>query len=112
MNIELSYKDLKKDMLSDKALALLSEFALIWCAEKDEIIDINSDDVVITVLRNAKRSNNRRLRSIYLHLRAEFTNKIESTVTPFDSLMADKLMHHISQGRVCRFESRQFAQCA
>ena len=108
MSSEISYKDLKKDMLSHKALALLSEFALIWHANTGELIDIESDDAVIRVLRNAKRSNSRRLRSIYLHLRAEFTNKIETSVTRCDSMLADQLMHHISNGRTCRFEGREF----
>ena len=108
MSIEISYKDLKKDMLSDKALALLSEFVLIWRKSTGEYIDVNSENAVIHVLRCAKRTNNRRLRTIYLHLRAEFTNKIESSVTPCDSMLADQLMSHIALGRVCRFENRQF----
>ena len=108
MSTEISYKDLKKDMLSEKALGLLSEFALIWHKDTGELIDIESDDAVIQVLRNAKRSNSRRLRSIYLHLRAEFTNKIQMSVTRCDSILADQLMCHISMGRTCRFEGREF----
>lgn len=108
MSTELSYRDLKKDMLSDKALGLLSEFALIWHANTGELIDVESDDAVIRVLRNAKRTKSRRLRSIYLHLRAEFTNKIQSSVTRCDSILADQLMCHIAQGRTCRFEGREF----
>lgn len=108
MNTEISYRDLKKDMLSDKALALLSEFVLIWRAKTGETIDVNSDDVVITVLRNAKRTNDRRIRSIYLHLRAEFTNKIESSVTRCDAMLADKLMSQIAKGKTCRFQDRVF----
>ena len=108
MITEISYRDLNKNMLSDKALGLLSEFVLIWKVKTGELIDIDSDDAVIRVMRNAKRTNNRRLRSIYLHLRAEFTNKIQSSVTRCDALLADQLMSHIAQGRTCRFEGRQF----
>jgi hypothetical protein len=108
MITEISYKDLKRDMLSDKALGLLSEFALIWRINTGELIDIDSDDAVIAVLRKAKRSNDRRLRSIYLHIRAEFTNKIQSSVTRCDAMLADQLMSHISEGRTCRLVSREF----
>lgn len=108
MITEISYKDLKKDMLSDKALELLSEFALIWRAKTGELIDVNSDDVVIHVLRSAKRTNNRRLRSIYLHLRAELTSKIQSSVTRCDAILADRLMSQIAKGRTCRFRNREF----
>jgi hypothetical protein len=95
MITEISYKDLKRDMLSDKALALLSEFALIWRVNTGELIDVDSDDAVIRVLRKAKRSNDLRLRSIYLHLRAEFTNKIQSSLARCDAMLADELMTHI-----------------
>jgi hypothetical protein len=108
MNTDISYKYLKKDMLSYKALGLLSEFALIWRTKTGELIDVDSDDAVIRVLRNAKRSNDRRLRSIYLHLRAEFTNKIQSSVIGCDAMLADQLMSHLSKGRTCRFVGREF----
>ncbi len=108
MSTEISYRDLKKSMLSDKGVELLSEFASIWHANTGELIDTESDDAVIRVLRNAKRSNSRRVRSIYLHLRAEFTNKIEASVTRCDAMLADQLMSHIAKGRTCRFEGREF----
>ncbi|RBP51084.1 hypothetical protein [Arenicella xantha] len=108
MGIEFSYRDLKKDMLSHKALALLSEFALIWHANTGELIDLELDDAVIQVLRNSKRSKDRRLRSIYLHLRAEFSNKIESSLTECDGMLADQLMAHITRGRKCHLFDREF----
>ncbi len=110
MSTQISYRDLKKDMLSAKGLGLLSEFALIWCAKTGELIDVDSDDAVIRILRNAKRTSDRRLRSIYLHLRAEFTDMIESSVTRCDAMLADQLMSHISKGRTCRFRSREFVR--
>ncbi len=108
MSTEISYKDLKKEMLSDNALGLFSEFVATWGANTGEIIDVDSDDAVIRVFRNAKRSNNRRLRSIYLHLRAEFTNKIETSVTRCDPMLAHQIMTHIAKGRTCRFRGREF----
>lgn len=108
MSTQISYRDLTIDMLSDNALELLSEFVLIWRTKTGELIDLESDDAVIKVLRKAKRSNNRRLRSIYLHLRAEFTNKIESSVTRCDPMLADQIMSHLSKGRTCRFHGREF----
>lgn len=108
MSTEISYKDLKKDMLSDTALGLLSEFVSTWHSNTGELIDMDSDDVVIRVFLNAQRSTDRRLRSIYLHLRAEFTNIIESRVTQCDAMLADQLMSHISEGRTCRFQGGEF----
>ena len=108
MSTQISYRDLTKDMLSDKGLGLLSEFALIWRTNTGEVIDVDSEDAVIQILRNAKRCSDRRSRSIYLHLRAEFTDKIQSSVTRCDSMLADKLMSHISKGRTYRFRSREF----
>ena len=108
MTIDISSKTLKKDMLSEKALALMSEFVLTWQRNTGEKIDVDSDNAVIRVLRNARRSNDRRSRYIYLHLRAEFTNKIQSSLIPCDEMLAEKLMSHIAKGRTCRFHSRQF----
>lgn len=108
MSTEISYRDLKKDMLSDKALGLLSEFVSTWHANTGELIDEDSDDAVIRVLQKAKQSNDRRLRSIYLHLRVEFTNKIESSVTKCGPMLAVEIMSHIAKGRTCRFQDREF----
>lgn len=108
MSTDISYKDLNKDMLSDKALALLSEFALIWRANTGELIDMNADDAVIQVFRNARKSKDRRLRAISLHLRVEFTNKIKSSVTRCDQMLAEQIMSHIYKGRTCRLHHREF----
>lgn len=108
MSIDISYKDLNKDMLSEKAQLLLSEFISTWQTKTGELIDLNSDDVVIQVLQSAKLSKSRRLRSIYLHLRAEVTNKILTSLTPCDEMLADQMMSHIAQGRTSRFRGTQF----
>jgi len=108
MSSQISYKDLTIDMLSDKAVELMFEFIVIWHSNTGELIDLDADDAVIKVLQAAKKSNSRRARIIYLHLRAEFTNKIEASVTRCGPMLAVKLMSHISKGRVCRFESREF----
>jgi len=106
MSIELSYRDLKKEMLSQKALALLSEFALIWRATTGELINLDSDDAVYRVFQKAMRSNHRRLRTIYLHLRAEFSCWIERSLANCDELLADQLVSFISAGRTCRLLAR------
>lgn len=108
MSIEISFKDLKISMLSEKALELLSEFVSTWRTKTGELIDVDSDDAVLQVLTNAKGSDDRRLRSIYIHLRAEFTNKIESSVSPCDPMLAVQIMSHISRGRTCRLDSSVF----
>ncbi len=108
MSSQISYKDLTIDMLSDKALELMFEFVAIWRTNTGELIDLESEDAVMMVLQNAKKSDSRRVRTIYLHLRAEFTNKIEASVTRCDPMLAVQLMSHISKGRVCRFQSREF----
>ena len=108
MSTQISYKDLTISMLSDKAVELMFEFVAIWRTNTGEMIDLEADDAVMKVLQNAKKSNNRRVRTIYLHLRAEFTNKIEASVTRCDPMLAVQLMSHISKGRVCRFQSREF----
>ena len=108
MSTQISYKDLTISMLSDKAVDLIFEFVAIWRTNTGELIDLEADDAVMKVLQSAKKSNSRRARTIYLHLRAEFTNKIEASVTRCDPLLAVQLMSHISKGRVCRFQSRQF----
>jgi hypothetical protein len=108
MSFEFSYRDLKKDMLSDKALALLSEFALIWHRNTGELINLDSDEALLKVFRNSKRSNDRRSRSIYLHLRAELSTKIESSLAHCDAMLADQLLSQVSRGRKCLFPNDEF----
>ena len=108
MSSQISYKDLTINMLSDNAVELMFEFVAIWRTNTGEFIDLDADDAVMKVLQSAKKSNNRRVRTIYLHLRAEFTNKIEASVTRCSPMLAVQLMTHISKGHVCRFQSRQF----
>lgn len=105
MSIELSYKDLKKELLSAQGLELLSEFALIWRTKTGEIIDLESEDLIVRVFRKAMRSTDRRLRSIYLHLRVEFSYKIENSFDRCDAMLADQLLSYISEGRTCRYVS-------
>lgn len=94
--MEISHKDLKTTMLSYKALALLSEFALIWYAKTGELIDVDSDDALTQVFRNANRSNNRRLQSIYLHLRTELSMKLEYSLPYRDTMLIDQLLLRVA----------------
>jgi len=105
MSIELSYRDLKKDILSQKALTLLSEFAVIWRETTGELINLDKEDAVFRVFRTAMQSNHRRLRTIYLHLRAEFSCWIERSLAHCDELLADQLVSFISQGKTCRLRA-------
>lgn len=98
MTLLFSHKDLKKDMLSYEALALLSEFALIWYTSTGELINPDAEESIVPILRRANRSESRRLQSIYLHLRAELSSKIQSSIPHCDAMLADQLMYSISEG--------------
>lgn len=102
MSFEISYKDLKKEMLSPKALELLSEFVSAWFTKTGELIDVDSDDVVIQVLQKGKHCEDRRLRAIYLHIRVESTNMIENSTRACDAILAHQLMSLIAKGQTCR----------
>jgi hypothetical protein len=107
MGFLFSHKDLKKDMLSGKALALLSEFALIWHAQAGELIDLDSDDVVLRVFENSKRSKDRRLRAIYLHLRAEFSNQLQRSLPDCNPMLVDHMILHILKGGSYKMRGEQ-----
>lgn len=109
MSIEISYKDLKKEMLSGKALEFLFEFVSVWHLLTGELIDMDSEDVVIQVLRRAKRSRIPQFRAIYLHLRAECATIIENSTIACDAMLADQLMSIISEGRTCRISGTRIA---
>ena len=98
MTLLFSHKDLKKDMLSYEALALLSEFALIWYRSTGELINPDAEDSIVPILRRANHSGSQRLQSISLHLRAELSSKIESTFPHCDTMLVDQLMLSISEG--------------
>jgi len=71
MGLKLSQDDFKKDMLSYKAAALLSEFALILYRQYGILIDVDSNDVIQRIFQNANCHRDRRLRSICLHIKTE-----------------------------------------
>jgi len=54
MSIELSYKDLKKELLSAQGLELLSEFALIWRTKTGEVIDLESADQLLSYISEGR----------------------------------------------------------
>ena len=85
----MSLNELSTDGLSAKALALISEFALIVYREEGTVIDVHADDVLLKVFSIGCKSRNLRLRSIYLHLRTESATNIAiarsgGQVVPFD----------------------------
>jgi len=71
MKMGLSREDFSADVLSYKATALLSEFALILYRQYGILIDVNSNDVLLRVFQNALRCKDRRLKAIYLHIKTE-----------------------------------------
>ena len=96
MGLKISAKDLKKDMLSEHGKAMLSEFALIWHSRTGEVIDLDANDTIIRLFRTAERTNSRRLRSIYLHLRAELSNKIEHAIPQCDGMLIERFMSQVA----------------
>lgn len=103
-----SHKDLKTDKLSCKASALLSEFALIWYFIAGELINLESDDVVISVFEKAIRSNNRRLLIIYLHLRAELSNQLARSVPGCDAMMVEQTLSSIERDCLSKVLQRRY----
>lgn len=78
MTRKLSQKDFKKESLSYKAIALVSEFALILYRKYGILIDVNSNDVVLRVLHNTRRCNDRRLAEICLHIKTEVSMNLSN----------------------------------
>ena len=76
METTISLNELTTDGLSAKALAMISEFALILYRQEGTIIDVHSDNVLVEVFTIGRKSRNIRLRSIYLHLRTELATNI------------------------------------
>lgn len=71
METQLSRSDFKIEVLSDKAIALVSEFALIMYHQYGVLIDVNSNDVILRLCSYARHRNNRRLQTISLHIKTE-----------------------------------------
>ena len=71
MGINLSQDDFKIDVLSNRAVALVSEFALVLYRHNGVLIDVDSKDVVLRVFKNSVQCDDRPLRQIRLHIKAE-----------------------------------------
>ena len=80
MGAKLSQPDFKKDLLSDKAVALVSEFALILYRRHGVLIDVDSNDVILLLFENAILYRDHRLRSIYLHIKTELCISISHSI--------------------------------
>ncbi len=81
MEVKLSQNDFKISLLSNKAVALVSEFALILYRQQGILIDVNSSDVILRIFQNTAAYSDRRLRAICLHIKTELTM---SAVNEFD----------------------------
>ena len=77
-------------LLSNKAVALVSEFALILYRQQGILIDVSSKDVIIRIFENTASDSDHRLRSICLHIKTElgigFINEVQ--YQPFESRCA------------------------
>lgn len=81
MGIILSHDDFKIECLSNKAVALVSEFALILYRRYGIFIDVDASDIILRVFQNTAGCQDRRLRAICLHIKTELSiGFINSTV--------------------------------
>lgn len=101
MNIE----DLDTKYLSAKALALVSEFALILYRHNGVIINVDADDVLLQVAASADETRKHlQLHEIYKRLRAEIRKNFLASLPPsklsaIHDLLTDKnavdtITHH------------------
>lgn len=73
MGIRLSQNDFKVEVLSTRAVALVSESALILYMKYGVLIDVNSSDVILKLLKSSMRCEDRRLNEICLHIKTELS---------------------------------------
>lgn len=71
MGMILSHEDFKIDVLSTKAMAMVSEFALILYRRHGILIDVNSKDALLRVCQYGTRYKDHQLRAICLHIKTE-----------------------------------------
>jgi len=71
MEMIISQDDFKTTTLSNKAMALISEFALIVYRQYGVLLDVNSNDIILRLCKTARDLNNRRLHTISLHIKTE-----------------------------------------
>ncbi|MFT6045643.1 MAG: hypothetical protein ACI9WC_001344 [Arenicella sp.] len=85
MAITLSHDDFKVDVLSNRALALVSEFALILYLRNGTFIDVDSSDVLLRLFENATRCEDHRLRKISLHIKTELGISIVNSKARYEA---------------------------
>lgn len=73
MGIRLSQNDFRVEVLSTRAVALVSESALILYMKHGVLIDVNSNDVILKLFQNSMRCKDRRLNEICLHIKIELS---------------------------------------
>ena len=90
MNIE----ELETKYISAKALALVSEFALVLYRLNRTIINVDADDVLIRVSEHAQLMNSHddRLHGVYKRLRLELQRNLLSSLLPSSTRAVDKLL--------------------
>ena len=81
MEISVNIRDLSNTVLSLRASALVSEFALTLYRETGIYIDVDSDDILSDVVMHAKKNNSNALKTVYQQLRAELGYSILDSVS-------------------------------
>ena len=71
---------MKSLILSPKILSLISEFALTLYRSNQKLIDVESDNILSIMHKQAKATQNRQLILIYLHIRAELSISLEKNL--------------------------------
>lgn len=71
---------MKSVILTAQNLSLISEFALTLYQLNKNLIDVDDDDILLIMYQYAKNTQNKQLISIYLHLRAELSNRLHQNI--------------------------------
>lgn len=77
----MTSKKINADQLSPKALSLVSEFALVLYRLNGTIINVDSRDVLVKVIANARVAKDQRLLNVYSELKRELSNNFLSSVS-------------------------------
>lgn len=83
----MNVKELSKEHLSPKGLALVSEFALFLYRLDGTIINVDSKDVLPTIDFHARKNTDPHLRKVYMNLREEMRSNVMTSV-PSENIKA------------------------
>ena len=89
----MSNEEMNTKYLSAKALALVSEFALVLYRLEGIVINVDADDVLSKIAENAKTSTDVYLRDVYIRLRCEMRNNFLSRVSAKSAVALQSLVN-------------------